>query len=65
MADEKPPIRILEIEDLHAATIRDDKDFHTFMDTLVPGWRAMPFAHQRMFAKQWNFAKMYGMARKP
>ena len=58
--------------DLHRHTVYHDAAFHAFMDSIAltplaaPGmrnWRSWGFRRIRMYAKQWNFSKAYGMDR--
>lgn len=53
--------------DIHLFTIEHDLAFRNMMDILdlnrpeqQPWWLRLTLHEQRMFAKRWNFARLYG-----
>lgn len=57
------------IGDVHRLTVYHDATFHAYMDALAGNpvfgisrnWRSWGFRRVRMYAKRWNFTKLYGM----
>ncbi len=68
MNDDQPEV-IVPINDFHRMTVYRDETLHAYMDAMARQpdltgvsrtWRNWGFRRVRMYAKRWNFGKLYG-----
>lgn len=47
------------MRDVHTDTVENDKNFANIMDELHPDWHTWDAEKKRMYAKRFNFIRLY------